>query len=196
MELLPTRGYFFCRYCGSFHFPEGVADQGIRILGESPRPMECAACQAPLAAAMLAEQHAVQYCRKCRGVLTARATFADVVQMRRAWATNPPAAPVPLNQRELERRVTCPSCRAAMATHPYYGPGNVVIDTCAACDLVWLDFGELAQIVNAPGRDRGQRGVGTTPTSDDRITAGSAISTGGAETVDLFDLLVGLFDLF
>jgi hypothetical protein len=72
----------------------------------------------------------------------------------------------------------------------------VVIDTCAPCDLVWLDFGELAQIVDAPGRDRGQRGVGTTPASNARTTAGSMISTGGAETVDLFDLLLGLLDSF
>lgn len=44
-----------------------------------------------------------------------------------------------------------------MATHPYYGPGNVVIDTCEDCNIVWLDFGELSQIVDAPGRDRGER---------------------------------------
>jgi Zn-finger nucleic acid-binding protein len=41
--------------------------------------------------------------------------------------------------------------------HPYYGPGNVVIDTCSRCDLIWLDFGELKQIADAPGRDRGRQ---------------------------------------
>ena len=44
-----------------------------------------------------------------------------------------------------------------MDTHPYYGPGNVVIDSCDRCELVWLDFGELKQIVDAPGQDRGTR---------------------------------------
>ena len=44
-----------------------------------------------------------------------------------------------------------------METHPYYGPGNVIIDSCTGCDLVWLDFGELAQIADAPGKDRGVR---------------------------------------
>jgi Zn-finger nucleic acid-binding protein len=43
-----------------------------------------------------------------------------------------------------------------MNVHPYYGPGNVVIDTCSRCDLVWLDFGELQQISDAPGQDRGR----------------------------------------
>ena len=44
-----------------------------------------------------------------------------------------------------------------MSTHPYYGPGNIVIDSCEGCDAVWLDFGELTQITDAPGRDRGNR---------------------------------------
>ena len=42
-----------------------------------------------------------------------------------------------------------------MQTHPYYGPGNIVIDTCEHCNTIWLDYGELAAAVNAPGRDRG-----------------------------------------
>ena len=46
-----------------------------------------------------------------------------------------------------------------MITHPYFGPGNVVIDSCEHCELVWLDFGELQQIVDAPGKDRGTRQV-------------------------------------
>ena len=55
-----------------------------------------------------------------------------------------------------------------MATHPYYGPGNVVIDTCETCELVWLDFGELKQIVDAPGKDRGTREQVPRSTSDIR----------------------------
>ena len=44
-----------------------------------------------------------------------------------------------------------------MDVHPYYGPGNVVIDSCRRCDVIWLDFGELEQITRAGGRDRGWR---------------------------------------
>ena len=43
-----------------------------------------------------------------------------------------------------------------MDVHPYYGPGNVIIDTCGKCHLVWLDFGELKQIGDVPGQDRGR----------------------------------------
>ena len=34
-------------------------------------------------------------------------------------------------------------CHKPMDTHPYYGGGNAVIDTCPRCQLVWLDAGEL-----------------------------------------------------
>jgi len=42
-----------------------------------------------------------------------------------------------------------------MDTHPYYGPGNCVVDTCIRCGVIWLDYGEITVITNAPGRDRG-----------------------------------------
>ena len=52
-----------------------------------------------------------------------------------------------------------------MDVHPYYGPGNVVIDTCGQCYLVWLDHGELKQIADAPGQDRGRPDPPATRTS-------------------------------
>ena len=85
----------------------------------------------------------------------ARATFGEAVTLRRARAAGPGAAPVPLDRRELQRRINCPSCRTPMDVHPYYGPGNIVIDNCSRCDLIWLDHGELKQIAEAPGADRG-----------------------------------------
>jgi Zn-finger nucleic acid-binding protein len=157
MELFATRGYFLCRYCGTFHFPESANDQGVRVLADAPGPLPCPACSKGLATAMLDETHPVHYCRNCRGVLMSRGSFGDVVRLRRAWASGPPADPVPLRQDELKRAVGCPICHKPLATYPYFGPGNVVIDTCEACNVVWLDFGELKQIVDAPGQDRGGR---------------------------------------
>jgi Zn-finger nucleic acid-binding protein len=43
-----------------------------------------------------------------------------------------------------------------MSNHKYMGPGNIIIDTCNDCDLIWLDFGELSKVVAAPGSDRGE----------------------------------------
>jgi Zn-finger nucleic acid-binding protein len=156
MELFASRGYFFCRYCGSFHFPESANDQGVRVLVDAPA-LACPVCAKSLKTALLDETHPVHYCGNCRGILMSRGSFGDVVRLRRAWASGPPADPVPLRPDDLKRSATCPTCRNRLATYPYYGPGNVVIDACDVCNHVWLDFGELKQIVDAPGQDRGGR---------------------------------------
>jgi Zn-finger nucleic acid-binding protein len=160
MELVASRGYYSCRYCGSFHFPDSVTGEGVRVVGPATRPLACPACNGPLAAALVDEAHQVQYCGRCRGVLLPRSAFVDVITRRRSWAGEPPSPPPPPDPKELERAVSCPGCTARMDTHRYLGPGAVVIDSCEACNLVWLDFGELRQIVNAPGRDRGSGSAG------------------------------------
>jgi Zn-finger nucleic acid-binding protein len=201
MELFAARGYFFCRYCGSFHFPDTKADDGVRIIGEAPEGLACAICSQPLSSAMLDEAHAIRYCGNCRGLLIARTGFAGVVQRRRAWATDTPGPPVPLNRQELERKIRCPKCAGPMLTHPYFGPGNIVMDSCEACELVWLDFGELKQIVAAPGKDRGTREMPQPVRSEplgNSIT-GARVVGGGLRTEDLpneIDLLTLLARLF
>jgi Zn-finger nucleic acid-binding protein len=97
----------------------------------------------------------VLYCDHCRGLLVDRWAFAAVIRSLRSRAVSSPTRPEPIDPAELERNLHCPRCGASMDTHPYYGPGNVVIDTCGACQLLHLDHGELRQIVDAPGRDRG-----------------------------------------
>src|SRR5690606_29577317 len=65
-----------------------------------------------------------------------------------------PRPPQPLDRTQLARRVHCPRCGRPMDTHPYLGPGNIIIDTCDLCNLIWLDGMELEQATNAPGLDR------------------------------------------
>lgn len=192
MDLVAARGYFFCRYCGSFHFPETAGSDGVRVLGDREHPLSCPACGKSLAAGLIDETHRTEYCRNCRGILLSRKAFAAVVEKRRAWATDPPGPPVPLNRKELDRIVICPSCKAKMAVHPYYGPGNVIIDSCEACALIWLDFGELRQIVNAPGRDRGSRELVPKDSSDDVLLPAERAALAGDDDVDPLDLLLGL----
>jgi Zn-finger nucleic acid-binding protein len=156
MELFDRRRYFFCRHCGTFDFLERGEVDGIRVLERKADALPCPLCRQPLAKALLDDRHVVQHCENCRGALLERTAFTGAVIGRRARATGPGAAVVELDRRELDRRMTCPSCRQTMEVHPYYGPGNVIIDTCAKCDLVWLDFGELTQIADAPGQDRGR----------------------------------------
>ena len=125
-----------------------------------------------------------------------KAGFAAVVEKRRAWATGTPAPAVPLNRQELERKLRCPVCKGAMVTHPYFGPGNVVIDSCEACAHVWLDFGELRQIVDAPGRDRGTREVPRPIEGEafgNSLTGYREVGTGSADALDLLTLIGRLF---
>jgi Zn-finger nucleic acid-binding protein len=122
-----------------------------------------------------------------------RRTFAEVVTRRRAWATGVTVGPQPIDRRELERTVACPSCQQVMDLHPYYGPGNVMMDSCPRCDTVWLDFGELRQIVDAPGRDRGSRS-GSAPGKDDAVTGPPHLQRGSFSSNRKRFGLLELFD--
>jgi Zn-finger nucleic acid-binding protein len=157
MELFERRRYYFCTYCGTFHFIDTPAVEGVHVLERPATALPCPLCTAPLAKSLLDEAHVIESCEQCRGVLMPRAEFAAAIAARRARDSGPLSSPAPIDRRELARKVTCSSCRAPMDVHPYYGPGNVVIDTCSRCDLIWLDFGELKQIADAPGRDRGRQ---------------------------------------
>ena len=163
MELFERRRYYFCHFCGTFHFIDTPAVDGIQVLERPAAARECPLCRSPLAKSLLDEAYVVEHCERCRGLLVARTLFAEAVSRRRARESGPPAPPRPLDQRELTRTVECPSCGGRMDVHPYYGPGNVVIDSCVGCDLIWLDFGELKQITDAGGSDRGRRVVDETP---------------------------------
>jgi Zn-finger nucleic acid-binding protein len=191
MELFDRRRYYFCRYCGSFHFLDTPETDGIHLLEVPPQALRCTRCDGALATALLDANHPVKYCTTCRGVLLPRPTFAHVVQARRTWATGQPVAPLPLNRTELDKVMSCPACAGRMAVHPYYGPGNVIIDSCESCDLVWLDFGELKQIADAPGGDRGIRKQPQRSTSTTLLPRERA-SLSGAPRIEPFDL----FDLF
>ena len=154
MELFARRRYYFCSYCGTFEFLASDAPERLRVLADLQPPTPCPVCAKPLAHAVFEEGHQVLHCRNCRGVLLARDAFVEVIHRRRAAAKGPGIIPGSLDPRELKRTVTCPLCRHRMNVHPYYGPGNIVIDTCSTCDAVWLDSGELGQITEAPGTDR------------------------------------------
>jgi Zn-finger nucleic acid-binding protein len=92
------------------------------------------------------EEEKVACCESCRGLLTTRSSFQVILERRRARAPVTRTDPKPIDPRELERSVSCPVCRRRMETHPYYGGGNVVIDSCDACQFVWLDAGELTRL--------------------------------------------------
>lgn len=166
MELVESRRYFRCRHCGSYCFSDSVEADGIRIVGQTADALGCPVCAVPMTHAVIDERHPIDFCGICRGFLIPRATFAHVTTRRRAAATTPPVDPLPFDRKELERTLSCPKCGRRFETYPHFGPGNVVVDNCTSCDLIWLDFGEMRKIVDAPGRDRGVRHV---PPVDDEV---------------------------
>lgn len=197
MELFERRRYYFCQHCGSFHFlgTESAGADGVQVLERAEAAAPCPVCSAPLAKALLDSAHTIEYCERCRGVLVSRGSFVDVTTARRAYAAGSPAPPQPIDRRELQRRMKCPKCSGEMEVHPYYGPGNVVIDTCSRCDVIWLDHGELKQIADAPGRDRGRFSAPVDqpwPQSQDVPPAIRALDGGKAGS--LADLLAELLD--
>jgi Zn-finger nucleic acid-binding protein len=147
MRLDPDKDYLICDYCGNLHFPD-VNSDGVRILGE-PSKLGCPICAIPLVHAAVSG-YRIQYCERCRGMLMG--VFPFMIESLRARRETDPTVPPPPDWSGLKRHIRCPQCHFEMDTHPYGGPGNVIIDDCERCALDWLDYGELRRIVTAPDR--------------------------------------------
>jgi Zn-finger nucleic acid-binding protein len=76
--------------------------------------------------------------------------FLTVIQYIRIHASGIEEPPPPVRMEELKRQVACPKCGQKMDTHPYGGPGNIIIDNCPACMLNWLDYMELYRVTHSP----------------------------------------------
>ena len=124
----------------------------MRVTAE--RGHQCPLCAQPLTRAVLDDREPIEMCERCKGIFLARRAFAVTLTARRRAAKTPPVTPLPADRADLERRIACPACRTPMIADWYYGPGNIVIDTCPSCDAVWLDAGELRRAIDAPGLDR------------------------------------------
>lgn len=111
----------------------------------------CPACSDCLQTALL-DGRPILYCPGCFGMLVRREHFGAIVNERRSRRAGMEQEDVrPIDPLAYTRRLRCPACEGYMEAHPYYGPGNVVIDSCAECDFVWLDHGELARVERAVG---------------------------------------------
>ncbi len=152
--LFRERDYYHCEHCGSYHFPNATLE-GLRILGENTDGIHCPQCNISLNLVTVDDYYRGFHCRNCRGLMFNRTRFREVVDSRRSRDKTPPAPVSLFNPTELERQSECPICLQKMETFQYNGPGNIVIDTCHQDDLIWLDYGELTKVVEAPGRDRG-----------------------------------------
>jgi Zn-finger nucleic acid-binding protein len=146
MEPNPDRGCWVCSYCDSEWAPEANVD-GVRVLDASA--LQCPVCVAKLSKARLLD-YGLLYCQTCQGMLIQMGDLMPLTDDLRASRGSPAYIGRPPDPKQLDRRIACPQCRQTMDTHQYFGPGNVIIDTCEPCEVHWLDRGELKRIAFAP----------------------------------------------
>jgi Zn-finger nucleic acid-binding protein len=109
----------------------------------------CPACAALLSDGNI-QNRSVLYCTKCRGVLVAIDKFLPLVEFLRALRHPTGSDIPPRNNSDADRKLACPMCDKTMVGYPYGGPGNVNLDSCERCSVIWLDGNELQRIVMAP----------------------------------------------
>ncbi|MEM7812467.1 MAG: zf-TFIIB domain-containing protein [Planctomycetota bacterium] len=142
-----------CPYCATRQLLATVATDGPDglALGGMPTDAPCPSGCGTLTGGMI-DGLPVRGCETCGGFALDRGAFAQLVYGRRAGFDRGDVTPRPLDPETLREERRCPDCGDRFETHPYYGPGNAVIDNCHTCGLTWLDRGELAVIEAAPGR--------------------------------------------
>ena len=142
--------YFHCNYCGSNLFPDPNKD-GVTLLNVVSQH-QCPACRAALVSARF-EEILILSCPECHGNLIDQGKLLLILRLT-ASATTDCAEPLhPPERSELQRRLCCPVCQRKMETYPYAGSVDmIIIQGCAHCRLIWLDFGELSKIIHSAPR--------------------------------------------
>ena len=146
MQMDSDRGCFVCPYCDSEYVP-ATNFEGVSVLGDSE--LNCPLCKTKLSQARLLD-YGLFYCQTCKGMLVRMDDLVPLTSDLRVSRDAPPYTGRFPDEHDLDRRIDCPECHQTMDTHPYYGPGNVIIDTCEPCSVHWLDKGELHRIAMAP----------------------------------------------
>ena len=136
--------FFHCQYCGSYDFPD-PNQEGVVLLEETS-PSICPLCQEPLVSAVVKKVYILS-CPHCRGNLIEQSKMLAILCQSQTSAPvhkDPHSLP---NKTEFSRTVSCPACQQVMTVYPYGGPGNIIIQGCEPCQLIWLDFGELSKVM-------------------------------------------------
>ena len=147
-EVVAGQQYHNCVYCDSLIQLAEISEDRILPTGVT-LDCSCPTCDQPLQTGLIEKRRAL-FCGSCFGILIRHADFAGIIQERQARrAGQEPAEPRPIDPESYKRQINCPSCSQRMETHPYYGPGNIVVDTCSECGYLWLDHGEISRVENA-----------------------------------------------
>ena len=152
-DLIVPLGYSHarCEACLNYWFPTSIEQSEDGIVPQSRKtPFSCPRCVVDLEVGKIANAE-VCFCPTCRGFVIDNATLGVLIRARRHSFTGRDDVPMPPRPSEIDVQGMCPACFSTLDAHHYGGPGNIVIDSCIHCKLAWLDHGELAKIIRAPG---------------------------------------------
>ena len=148
IALKPDTEGFQCDYCHAVFHP-GAEDDCVLVSSEpDPAGLACPICNLSVVKATIAKIP-VLFCNQCRGQLMPMQVVEPVIDELRRNSLRP-AVQTPPDRGDMKRTVQCPKCHRRMDTHFYSGPGNVIVDSCDNCLLIWFDRGELTRIARAP----------------------------------------------
>jgi Zn-finger nucleic acid-binding protein len=111
----------------------------------------CPKCNGCLRMGIIHDLWKVCFCNLCQGYLIDSGCLQVMAHDLRMAYNGVDDQPRPIAQIELAEQRACPACEQLMETHPYFGAGNIVINSCSPCRLTWMDEGELGIIIRAPG---------------------------------------------
>ncbi len=106
----------------------------------------CPRCEQELCAG---EIHGVELdmCANCYGILLDRARLIQVLEVVADSLRDAIDPALPLEAvSDAGGGLICPRCRAKMDHYGYMDTKWVMIDSCRACDVMWLDTDELGMV--------------------------------------------------
>jgi Zn-finger nucleic acid-binding protein len=176
MQLKADMVSFRCDYCHSVYFPD-QAENGVRVLGGDATGFSCPICNIPLVNAAIGAARMI-YCTRCHGMMAPMPALEGLIDA--AHIVGPAgAAPAASDPADLHRKLACPRCHHAMDAHFYAGPGNVIVNSCEDCCLLWLDRGGLMRIAHFSSADTpGPDATFSVDASSDDASSGADASFG------------------
>lgn len=154
-QMQPVHGqnHLACYDCNTFSFPiSGPTEIYTAHCTGKATAFQCPKCYDNDLQVGILHGTQVATCKNCRGFVIDSNSFGALATTMRDQYQGPEDKPVMVDQYALSEIVNCPACFNPMHSHPYHGPGNAVINSCIACELTWLDYGELGTIIRAPGQ--------------------------------------------
>ena len=109
---------------------------------------QCPVCNKPLVTATV-EDIRIFSCPICRGNLINQSKMLPILRQALSLNVTDKDLSLSSDRSELQRKYICPVCQEKMDAYPYGGAGNINIQGCRQCELIWLDFGELSKIIRS-----------------------------------------------